>query len=187
MESTAYFRLFVVSKRGKSRSDPARHAVFNNLAIYAEFNWVGYWDADFSTPLSEVDGMLRYWELNQSKAVAIWGSRVMRLGSSIERHFWRHVFGRLFATLVGLSLPSVKVYDSQCGAKVFKRSLIPALFEKAFVSPWIFDVELLYRLKNQPLLEYPLREWHDQQGGQFRLLKHGPRALWDLIKIRKGY
>ncbi len=122
--------------------------------------WFGYWDADLATPLSEVQAFLRFCHLGEEKVDSIWGSRVYRLGSSIERSYLRHLAGRLFATAAGflLRLPS---YDSQCGAKLFRLEIVGAAFSEPFITRWLFDVELLMRLRNFTIVEYPLRQWRD--------------------------
>src|SRR4029077_14753178 len=45
---------------------------------------IGYWDADLSTPLEELQGMLAVFE-RQPAARLVMGSRVRRLGSNIKR------------------------------------------------------------------------------------------------------
>ena len=43
----------------------------------------------------------------------------------------------------------ISVYDTQCGCKVMNYNLIPDLFEEKFISKWLFDVELFFRLKRK--------------------------------------
>src|SRR5262249_44417648 len=68
------------------------------------------------------------------------------LGTDIQRTAARHYLGRVFASLASLTL-AARVYDTQCGAKMFRRTLaLAAALEVPFLSRWIFDVELLGRL-----------------------------------------
>jgi len=151
-----------------------------------EAAWIGYWDADLATPLSEVEDFLRFGRLLEEPVDAIWGSRIYRLGSAIRRSYLRHLAGRLVATAAGflLGLPS---YDSQCGAKLFRRGIVEAAFSEPFVSRWLFDMELIMRLSDRRVVEYPLRRWTDVPGQRLRILTMAVRVIPDLIRIRRRY
>ena len=95
----------------------------------------------------------------------VMGARVAFLGARIDRSPVRHYLGRLFATGASLVL-RMPVYDTQCGAKVFRvDERLAAACREPFRSGWAFDVELLARLlaADPPTVvhELPLREWHD--------------------------
>lgn len=149
---------------------------------------VGYLDADFSTPASEVPALLE--TLNDAAVDAAIGSRVALLGRQIYRRPLRHYLGRLFATLASLAL-QMTVYDTQCGAKLFRRT--PALYA-ALATPfrgrWTFDVELLARLaygvRGSPaagaIVEVPLHKWRDVGGSRIRPLDL-IHAAWDLVRV----
>jgi len=151
-----------------------------------EAAWIGFWDADLATPLSEVTSFLRFGQLVEDRVDSIWGSRVYRLGSSIRRSYLRHLAGRLVATAAGflLGLPS---YDSQCGAKLFRREIVEIAFSEPFISRWLFDMELLMRLKDYRIVEYPLRQWRDISGSRSRMVTMALRVLPELVRIRLKY
>ena len=84
--------------------------------------------------------------------------------------------GRVFATAASLVL-DLPVYDTQCGAKLFRASPdFRACLHEPFISRWIFDVELLARLRNLPgrtfrgaagcVRELPLLVWRDVAGSR---------------------
>ena len=156
------------------------------------FALVGYWDADLSTPLGELEGILGVLKVNPGCQLAI-GSRVKRLGSDIKRRAVRHVLGRIFSTFSS-ALLQLPVYDSQCGAKVFRSDLAEVLFRDPFVSKWIFDVEILARLRNHlgkdraldAVIEVPLKAWKDVAGSKLGLLQM-LKVPVDLLKIRSHY
>ena len=150
----------------------------------------GYFDADLSTPPEELLRLIRVLE-EDTKAVAL-GSRVRLLGMDIARSTGRHLLGRVFATCASFLL-RMPVYDTQCGAKAFRR--IPALeaaLEEPFLSRWAFDVELLGRLAigtaTTPALpmagfvEVPLKQWHDVAGSRLGLRDY-PCIVRDLVRI----
>lgn len=151
---------------------------------------VGYFDADLATPLEEIGSMVRLLKENEDLE-GVLGSRVRLLGHQITRYARRHYLGRVFATLASLTL-ELPVYDTQCGAKLFRTTeALRAVVSSPFTSAWIFDVELLARLRVERgdrlvmvLEEYPLRSWADVGGSKLGLLDMA-RALVDLARIRR--
>ena len=99
----------------------------------------------------------------------------------------------MFATGASLVL-GVPVYDTQCGAKLFRNSgKLRIVFRKPFRVNWTFDVELLARLMmlerfmgggrlKDSSIEYPLEEWIDVPGSKIKLGDFLLGAL-ELLKI----
>ena len=107
--------------------------------------YVGYWDADLATPLEQIGRFVAQLERSPRTDIVM-GARVKLLGRSIRRSERRHYLGRVFATLASL-VSGLPVYDTQCGAKLFRKSeTIRSIFDEPFSSRWIFDVEILARL-----------------------------------------
>ena len=171
------------SEQNRGKGAAVRAGVLGLAKEFSEAEWIGFWDADLATPLDEVRHMLGFHELEGGEVDAIWTSRVMRAGSHIERRFKRHLFGRLFATAAG-ELLGVRAYDTQCGAKLFRREVVPAVFGEEFVSRWIFDVELYQRLGHERILECPVLAWTDQPGSKISVFREFPQVVRDLLCIR---
>jgi dolichyl-phosphate beta-glucosyltransferase len=85
----------------------------------------------------------------------------------------------------------VAVYDTQCGAKLFRATdETQTLFLQPFSSRWIFDVEILARLvatagdgrAEQMIYECPLDRWTDVGGSQLKP-RDFARAAVDLARI----
>ena len=139
---------------------------------------VGFWDADLATPLSDIDGFCRVLDNRPSIDLVI-GTRMRLLGHRIDRRPLRRVLGRLFATTASLAL-GLRVYDTQCGAKLFRATpQLGQLIGQPFLTRWIFDVELLARMKcarstahavplGEAVYEYPLDAWRDVAGSTVR-------------------
>lgn len=128
--------------------------------------------------------MLTYQNTFTPKAKSIWGSRILRCGSIIERSSIRHYLSRIFATVISYYL-GVKTYDSQCGAKLFKTELAKDIFNREFITNWIFDVEIYLRINNHhSIVEYPLSEWKDIAGSKVNVLKEVPRVIKDIKKLK---
>lgn len=154
--------------------------------VHSQIDWFGYWDADLATPLFEVVNMLHFQDHFYPTKQAVFGSRVLKLGSRIVRKPIRHYLGRVFATAIYLAL-RVGSYDSQCGAKLFSKSVADQAFSEPFISPWIFDVEIMLRLGEDKIVEYPLTEWEDIPGSKIKILRECFRVLKDIFRIREKY
>lgn len=140
------------------------------LAIGSSPDYVGYWDADLSTPLSSIHAF-RSEFLGRPELEIVLGSRLKILGRRVERSSLRHWLGRVVATGISLTL-DLPVYDSQCGSKLFRvHAGLPALIAEPFITRWLFDVEILARwLRMHPerhrdvgpwIRELPLDQWVD--------------------------
>jgi len=153
--------------KNQGKAEAVRQGI-NTMLKTSEYQFVGYWDADLATPLTEILGFIHKFKSN-NELKAVCGSRILRLGSSIRRSVFRHYFGRIFATIVGEIL-NIPVYDTQCGAKIFLAEFAEFIFTEKFLSRWFFDVELFARSIEHigrqntvhSFLELPLSQWHDQ-------------------------
>lgn len=162
------------------------------VSSFKEYDFIGFWDADFSTPLYEIKNMLDVVEKNKEINL-IMGCRLKRLGADIKRSNLRHFVGRVFITFANLILET-HVYDSQCGAKIFRSKVVPILFEKNFFTKWIFDIEILIRIEKyfgknittKSVYEYPLTKWEDVAGSKLKFFDF-MRAPFELIKIHFYY
>lgn len=83
-------------------------------------------DADLATSLEECKSINHYLNADVEFVLA---SRILKIGAVVERKFSRFIFGRVIATFIS-SILGIKVYDTQCGCKIFKKHLIQPLFEK---------------------------------------------------------
>lgn len=165
-------------------------------ALAGPARWVGYWDADLATPLCVVADFRARLEADPDLHLVL-GSRVKRLGGDIQRSALRHYVGRVVATLASrfLRLP---VYDTQCGAKLFRASPLAAeVFGRPFLSRWLFDVEVFARLQalaaagrlppvTRSAYEVPLPRWTDEPGSKVRM-RDFFLALRDLRRMRRAY
>jgi dolichyl-phosphate beta-glucosyltransferase len=159
-------------------------------ALQAGAPVVGYMDADLSTPPRELQRIGE--ALDRPDIQAAIGTRVALLGTDIERSAARHYLGRVFASLAALILRA-RVYDTQCGAKLFKATpALAAAMYQPFISRWAFDIELLGRLLagtagEAPLpltaiVEVPLHTWHDEKGSKLTPMAMA-RTLLELGRI----
>ena len=150
------------------------------------FDYVGFWDADLATPLSEIEEIRRL--LTDRAFDGVFCSRIKRLGATIDRKPLRHILGRMFATTASAML-QLPVYDTQCGAKVFRSGAVEPIMRDRFVSEWIFDLEIILRMKRRGfdgLYEKPVSGWSDVPGSKIKPMDY-IRIPLDLLKIQRRY
>jgi dolichyl-phosphate beta-glucosyltransferase len=184
------FRVLHLAKNS-GKAEAVRAGMVDALSKAADY--VGFWDADLATPLSELPRFIEILE-KRSEIQMVIGARVRLLGREISRRPGRHYFGRAGATLISSSL-GLAVYDTQCGAKLFRSSdLMRDIFAKPFLSRWIFDVEIIARLIQRmgrddaarAIYELPLVVWHDVHGSKVKTRDY-VRGLRDLWRIHRAY
>lgn len=156
-----------------------------------KFQSIGFLDADLATPLEEYEKLNEF--LLSSFYSAVFGSRMKKMGSNIDRSVKRHLIGRFFATLISHTI-ELPFYDTQCGAKVFKPQFLEGIIEKPFLTKWLFDVEIIIRLKDKfgsermdsSVFEKPLNVWIER--GNSKITKGDMfRIPLDLLRIRRHY
>jgi glycosyltransferase involved in cell wall biosynthesis len=182
----------LVSNCGKAEA--VRQGMLQALGSGAEY--LGFWDADLATPLEAIPAFCACLAEHPHFDM-VFGARVQLLGRDIQRRPLRHYLGRVFSTAVSLML-RLRVYDTQCGAKLFRASpLLGELFRTPFLSPWLFDVEILARLTQlhhragarapaETVCEYPLTRWRDVRGSKVRT-RDFFIAAFDLLRIYLKY
>lgn len=180
------FLLNLEKNHGKGEAVRRGMLHIQSMPEFNQVDWVGYWDADLATPLAELNNFILFKNTFYPKAEAIFGSRIVRMGSLIKRSYKRSIMGRFFATFVGITL-GIVAYDSQCGAKLFRRDIINKYFKEPFISRWIFDVEILLRMRQKNVAEYPLFEWEDVSGGSLKIASTVVPVLRDIMRLRKKY
>ena len=167
------------------------------IALRRRPAFVGYWDADLATPLDALAQLCDVLRAKPEVQLAM-GSRVSMLGRDIQRSGVRHLLGRAFATAAS-NLLRLPVYDTQCGAKLFRATPeVAALFADPFRSRWIFDVEIFARMTNgrdtnggkltaaNPIYECPLEHWRDVAGSRLRASDFVNAAV-ELLGIYRHY
>jgi len=140
-------------------------AIRSAVLSVSESDFISYYDADLATPFSELDRLIQF-SIQNLNYKMVMGARIKLIGNGVKRSLKRHYFGRVFATIVSQFILKVAVYDTQCGAKVVDYETAKLIFEKPFISKWLFDVELLKRLQKKYDLknvvkEIPLEKWEE--------------------------
>lgn len=156
----------------------------------ARGEWVLLTDMDQATPITELNKLLPYITTNE----VIIGSRGMT-----RKNFplYRKIASMIFLNLRRFLLLR-NIRDTQCGFKVFKRTVILKLFPmlqffktKALVLGWrvsAYDAELLFLAEKHgyKIAEVPVL-WEDKdisKGKQRSFVKESKDMLFEIIRVR---
>lgn len=180
-------RCFLIDFKENSGKANTIFKAINQINQSGSYDFIGYFDADFSTPVEEIIRLGS--ELEKRGCEFLLGSRILLLNSGIKRKYHRHIIGRVIITLINLKF-KLGIYDTQCGSKFFSKTIIPNAFDRPFYTSWLFDVEIFIRLKNQDLLkkgvELPIYNWKDVDGSKLGF-KTGFKILKELYLLIKKY
>ncbi len=185
----------VTTKRllqNSGKGEAIRTGINHVLSTQKASRYLGYWDADLATPLEEIDSLLDTLKEGRPYLVAS-GSRITRMGASIQRTFLRYADGKLFSFLASVVL-GLRFRDTQCGAKLFEQTLAERVFQKPFLSSWAFDVEIFARIRSlygkantrKIVCEVPLHSWKEVSGSKITYSSQ-LRMLFDLLRIFLHY
>ncbi|WP_338408465.1 glycosyltransferase [uncultured Flavobacterium sp.] len=183
-------QIHVLSLKKNSGKAEAVRAGINYCNINFQHQYIGYLDADLATTLEEFMELRNHL---QEEIIFSFGSRIRKIGSTIERENSRFLIGRVVATFIS-NILEIKVYDTQCGSKLFTKEISEVLFQKKFISKWLFDVEIFYRMIHifgkekaiEKMREIPLKLWVEKGDSKVKFT-YGFKLWYDLFEIRRKY
>lgn len=114
------------------------------LALTMDANYIGFLDADGSTKPQE---FFRLYEVGKNFDGVI-ASRLLPGSQVYGRTFFRQLVSKGFKFFRNMFvyLPFV---DTQCGAKIFKSSVLAKIINQLTITDMAFDVQLLYLMYKQ--------------------------------------
>ncbi len=156
-----------------------------------QFDYIGFLDADLSTDFRDFDDLVKTLEKSEYKIVS--GSRMSRMGADITKESARKIIS-MTINLIIRSILRMPFNDTQCGAKIMTRDIVPMLFTKPFITKWIFDVEIFMRMRKhfgkekviQLICEQPLKRWIHADGSKLSM-KDSVKIVGQLAKIAINY
>jgi len=183
-------QIHILSLEKNSGKAEAVRAGINYCNQNFQHQFIGYLDADLATTLEEFIDLRNYLT---GEIVFSFGSRIRKIGSTIERENSRFLIGRVVATFIS-NILNIKVYDTQCGSKLFTKEISEELFQKEFISKWLFDVEIFYRMIHlfdrekaiTKMHEVPLKLWVEKGDSKVKFT-YGFKLWFDLYKISRNY
>jgi dolichyl-phosphate beta-glucosyltransferase len=168
----------VVGCRQRGKGAAVREGIRTTTA-----RWVGYCDADLSTPPEAIDEAVA---LVRSGVDVVIGSRKCEgaayvLPQPAVRRVGSAAFHSLSSRLVG------PIADTQCGFKVFRGDIARELVASSHLAGFAFDIEILAQAVRRGLriVEMPVA-WTDREGSTFRPVSDGVRVLRELIEVQRA-
>lgn len=156
-----------------------------------QFNYIGYLDADLSTNFRDFDDLVKTMETSKFKIVS--GSRISRMGADITKESARKIISKTINIIIQKIL-GMPFKDTQCGAKVMNREIASTMFQKKFITKWLFDVEIFMRMRKHygkkeatdMICEQPLKRWIHADGSKLSM-KDSIKIVGQLAKIAVVY
>ncbi len=161
------------------------------MAQFDDLDYIGFLDADLSTDFEDFDDLVKTIETTDFQIVN--GSRISRMGANITKEIARKIISMsinfIICKILGMSFR-----DTQCGAKIMRKELIPVAFKTPFLTKWLFDVEIFMRMKNhfgkqkaqEVICEQPLRRWIHADGSKLSM-KDSAKIGIQLMQIYMSY
>ena len=146
---------------------------------------IGYVDADGAIPWESIE---KVFETVENGEMAAAGSRWMRNSNVVVRQpLLRVVLGRLYHYFTMLFL-GIKIKDTQCGLKVYKREVVGEVLKKITTSNLSFDTAFLYHAQKTGynVAEIPIT-WKDMDGSKVSPFKTAFMMFITLIGIRLAH
>ncbi len=155
------------------KAEAVRHGTLHVLQN-TDVETVGYLDADLATDFEDYGRLVHALD-NGDTLDCVIGSRKCGEQNDIDRSLFRKFASKMVAILIHMII-GLPIKDTQCGAKVFSRSVARRIFADAFHSRWLFDVELFIRMKRyygaavlDHIREMALLRWVEVEGSKITL------------------
>ncbi len=145
---------------------------------------VGFVDADGSTQPDAYQDLVEH----IGDAGCIIASRWMP-GATVspKQPMPRRIASRIFNSLVR-TLFSVKITDTQCGAKVLSRKALDAVLPRIGLTRWAFDVDLLFQIRRAGFrIEERPTVWHDVGGSRLKVGRASTEMFIAIVRLRLLY
>ena len=139
-------------------------------------------DADLSSPIEEAQKLVA--AIDRGADVAI-GSRWLKSELQTERQpLYRQAFGRIFNMVLRLVL-GMRLVDTQCGFKAFRRGAVQRIFPLQKIERWGFDPEILFLARRAGLrVDEVAVVWAHCEGTRLNPFRDGMRMFGEVLRIR---
>jgi glycosyltransferase involved in cell wall biosynthesis len=181
---------YISFEKNQGKSEAVRLGM--QEAFKNKTNYYAFLDADLAIPFEE---FLRLYEITTSNTDLEFTflSKIKRVGADVNQKYKRFLIGRILATMTRFSL-KLPIYDTQCGCKLMKSDIAHLVFKEKFISAWLFDIEIFWRIINLKSRKY-FKE-HTLEVPLNKLIERGPSSIsfkaffklpYEFYKIHRSY
>lgn len=166
----------------RSASNAGKGAALKKGVMDAKMSLILISDADMSTPIEEVEKLLRF--VREGYDIAI-GSRALPGADIAVRQPWyREYMGKGFNLIVRTLLMG-GIRDTQCGFKLYKANAAKKIFALSRLKGYSFDPEVLFIARNAgySIKEVPVK-WLNSPESKVRLLRDPADMFLGILRIR---
>ena len=145
---------------------------------------IGFVDADGATSPEAFDDLVKMIGLDGCIIASRWmkGAQ-MSPRQPLARRIASRCFNGMVRVLFGL-----KLTDTQCGAKLFRREVIEPVMDNLGVTNWAFDVDMLFQTKRigASIREIPT-VWNDVAGSKIQIGSSAVKMFVAMMRLRMFY
>jgi glycosyltransferase involved in cell wall biosynthesis len=153
-------------------------------ALKKDVDLIGFVDADMATSPEAFFDLLT----NIKGKDGIIASRYVSGAKVSPKQTWQRILvSRVFNFLIRI-LFSMNYRDTQCGAKIFRKSAIVKVLPSLGMTQWAYDVDLLYQMKRNKIrvIEYPTT-WSDKNYSKINIKKASTNMILGVVRLRLFY
>ena len=151
----------------------------------AMYDWILTTDIDMSVSLFQICNWIEKKFINK-KYFVYFGSRKNKR-SVVETNFIRQILGGIMSFLTFVIL-NIKIKDTQCGYKLYKKSLAKPIFRKLKDYGFTHDLEiiLLLKKKHTAIKELPVK-WKHKNNSRLNIFLDPMKMLIGIFLMKLRY
>ena len=144
-----------------------------------------FMDADLSTPLPEMERFIARFASSPPVDVLVGNRQHASSEILMQQHFLRRKMGQTFNAILRM-IAGIRLADTQCGFKAFRRSAREAIFSLQKLDGFAFDVEVLLLAERLGFVieDMPV-QWSNATGSKVRIIRDSCRMFLDAMRVRR--
>jgi dolichyl-phosphate beta-glucosyltransferase len=172
---------YISYAKNKGKGGAIRYGMQNSSGDIKIFT-----DADIPFESEAFDAIIN--ELTTKNYEIVLGDRTLNESNYFGEISNNRKFGSNLFTFLVKSIINIGVFDTQCGLKGFKKQVANDIFSVTQINSFAFDVEVIFiALKRKYSIKKIAVCLRSKEGNSVSLLKHAPKMLADLFKIKLNY